>query len=124
MAARLLGVLGDDLELHSRAVRKPLERLREVEPMRLLDPVEDVALLAAAEAVEDLLARVDRQRGGPLVVKHATTHPLAARATQVGALGDQRVHVDSVPDPVLRLLRVARHQKPCGTARSENTLIA
>jgi hypothetical protein len=117
-------VLGLSLELDVRAIGEELERLHEVESLCLLDERENVALGAAAEADVDLLDGIHLERRRALVVKRAALHQLRPDALELRALLDQSLEVDRVPNPVFRLRRVPRHQKPCGTARSVKTRIA
>src|SRR5206468_1047108 len=91
-----LRVVALALELDVRAIGQELQRLHEVEPLRLLDEVEDVALLTAAEAEEHLFRGVDRERRAALVVKRAKTDPLAPHPPQIRPLGDEAVEVDRV----------------------------
>ena len=66
-----LRVLRLALELHAGAVGERLQRGAEVEPLGLHHELEDVAALAAAEAVVELLDRVDAERRRALVVERA-----------------------------------------------------
>ena len=115
------------LELDPAAVGERLQRTREVEPLGLHHEREDVAARAAAEAVVELLDRVDPERRRPLVVERAQPgQPSRARAPQLRAGADQLLEVDRIPDPLARVLRVASHQiaRPCGTKRSVQARIA
>ena len=75
-------------ERDAEALGKPLDRSREVEALRLPDEAEEVAALAAAEAVVQPLTRVDREARRPLLVERAATGQMAARLAQRGALLD------------------------------------
>jgi hypothetical protein len=103
-------VLRLGLELDPRPLGERLERGLEVEPLGLHHELEDVAALAAAEAVVELLDRVDAERRRPLVVERAQPRvaPLAGLA-QLGARADELDEVDRVAHALLRVGRVARH---------------
>jgi hypothetical protein len=66
------------VELHAETVGQRLDRLGEVEVLLLFDEREQVAALAAAEAVVELLARVDRERRRLFFVKRAAPHVVGA----------------------------------------------
>ena len=66
--ARVLGVA---LELDPGALGERLERGGEVQPLRLHRELEDVTARAAAEAVVELLDRIDAERRRALVVERA-----------------------------------------------------
>ena len=68
--------------------RQPLDRRGEVDLLLLHDEVEDVALGLAAEAVEDVLVGVDRERRGLLGVERAQPGPLPPDPPQRRVLGD------------------------------------
>jgi hypothetical protein len=70
------GVLLDDLQAHAVAVGDVLHRALEVESLGELHEAERVTALAAPEAVEELLRRVDPERRRALVVERA--EPLVA----------------------------------------------
>ena len=67
------------LDLDAVPVGEPLDGLGERQVLDLLHEVEQAALLAAAEALVELVARVDVERRRPLVVERAAQHHLAAR---------------------------------------------
>ena len=78
----------------SRARRErrpqPLERQGEGDPVHAPDEVQGVAVRAAAEAVEVVVARVDEQAGLAVVVERAPAHQdPAARAKRHAVPGDQ-----------------------------------
>ena len=90
------------LQLDPVALGQQLQRAAEVHALGLLHEREQIARGLAAEAVVDLLRRVDAERRRALVVERA--QPLVARrprAAQLGARGDQLDEVDRVADPVL-----------------------
>jgi hypothetical protein len=97
------------LDPHPRALGQQLHGLLELERLGLLDELEGVAALAAAEAVVQLLLGVDRERGGALVVERAQPGPARADPAQVRLLANQLDHVDCVSDTVDRVLREQRH---------------
>jgi hypothetical protein len=104
-------VLLDRLELHPVAVREVLERRLEVEALGHLDEPERVPALAAPEAVEELLAGVDPERRGPLVVERAQALvAVDPSAAQLGARADEVDHVDRLAHALLGVVGVAdRH---------------
>ena len=111
-AAALLGrrVVLLALHPHVEALGQELHRLLELERLGLLDELEGVAALAAAEAVVELLLGVHGERRRALVVERAQPGPARADPPQVGLLADQVDHVHRVPDAVDRVLREQRHQ--------------
>ena len=86
------GVLGRRallvLDRHAEPLAEPLDRAREVEPLRLSHERDQVALRAAAEAVVELVDRVDRERRRALVVERAASGVAAARLAQLCARRD------------------------------------
>src|SRR6185503_14501163 len=77
------------LEGDPEAVGEPLDRLGEVEVLRLLDEAHDVAALPAAEAVVELLDGIDGEARRPLLVERAPAREARARgAAQRRARGD------------------------------------
>ena len=59
------------LERNVEPIREPLDRADEVELLRVADERDQVALRAAAEAVVELLERVDGEARRPLLVERA-----------------------------------------------------
>ena len=125
---RVPRVLGLALQRHAVALGQRLERLAEVEPLGLHHELEDVAARAAAEAVVELLDRVDPERRRALVVERA--QPLQPRARR-RACSSVRAPTISAKSTASRTRsrdssRVARHQsaRPCGTKRSVQARIA
>ena len=112
LLARLLGprILGLALELDPVAVRQRLHRVGEREPLLLLDELDHVAPHPAAEAVVELLRRVDRERGRTLVVKRTEAGEPGAGAAQVGVRGDHLDDVRGLLHPLHRSRREQRHQ--------------
>ena len=98
------------LELDPRPLGQRLQGRLEVQPLGLHHELEDVAALAAAEAVVELLDRVDAERRRPLVVERAQPRvaPLAGLA-QLGPRVHQLDEVDRVAHALLRIGLVARH---------------
>jgi hypothetical protein len=98
------------LELDARPLGERLQRRLEVQPLGLHHELEDVAALAAAEAVVELLDRVDAERRRPLVVERAQpgVAPLAGLA-QLRPRVHQLDEVDRVAHALLRIGLVARH---------------
>src|SRR5918999_2543063 len=100
------------LELHAVPVREHLHRVHEVEPLRLLYEPDRVALGLAAEAVEELVDGVDRERRRALVVERAQPGVARPHPPQVGLRPYQLDHVDGVAQPVDRLPGEEPHQSP------------
>ena len=74
-------------ELDARAGGQALDRLAELQALQLHDELDDVAALAAGEAVVQLLARRDVERGGALVMEGAQAlHVTAARWSELEVL--------------------------------------
>ncbi len=82
------------LEPDAVAVGQRLDRRGEVEVLGLAHERDVVAAPLAAEAVVDLLHRVDRERGRALVVERAASDVPGARAAKRRAGADQVDHVD------------------------------
>ena len=98
------------LQLDPVALGQQLQGAFEVEALGLLHEREDVAGGLAAEAVVDLLARVDPERRRALVVERAQALVAAGPgAAQLGARGDELDHVDRVAHAVLGLGGVEGH---------------
>jgi hypothetical protein len=104
------GVLLLALQLDPVAVGQQLHRLGEAQPLLLLDELDRVAADAAAEAVVELLLRVDRERRRALLVERAEADPAGALAAQVGVGGDDLDDVRGLLDPLQALLGDQRHQ--------------
>src|SRR5215218_10437933 len=87
VAALALRLLGGRrllvLDLGARPVRQPLDRLREVEPLRLADESDEVAALVAAVAVEELLDRVDAEARRLLGMERTEPDPAGARLAEL-----------------------------------------
>ena len=81
------------LERDPVAVGEPLDGLDEVEPLRLLHERDQVAALAAAEAVVELPDRVDGEARRLLLVERAAAAPLGACAPKLRARADDLDHV-------------------------------
>ena len=109
-ALALLGrlrVLLLGLQLDAETVGQRLERAREVEPLGLHHEREHVAGGLAAEAVVDLLDRVDAERGRALVVERAAAEVLVAPARRSSVRSETtREHVDRVAHAIARVGRV------------------
>ena len=88
------------LELDPVAVGQQLDRLGEPEPLLLLDELDHVAADPAAEAVVELLLRVDRERRRALLVERAEPDLARAPAPQVGVGGDDLDDVGGLLDPL------------------------
>ena len=117
-------VVGLALDPHVEALRQQLHGLLEVERLGLLDELEGVAPLAAAEAVVELLLGIHGERRRALVVERAEPGPARADPAQVRLLPDEVHHVHGIAHAVDRVLREQRHQNPCGTDRFSNSRIA
>ena len=99
------------LQLDPVAVGEQLHRLGEAEPLLLLDELDHVAADPAAEAVVELLLRLDRERRRALLVERAEADPAGALAAQVGVGGDHLDDVGRLLDPFEALGGDQRHQK-------------
>src|SRR5262249_6919784 len=97
------------LERDAKPLGQPLDRAREVEPLGLADEAEEIAALAAAEAVVEPLARVDREARRPLVVEGAAAREVAAGFAQRRALFDDRDEVGALPNRLDARLLDPRH---------------
>ena len=75
-------------QLQAGFAREPLHRFRESEALRLHDKGEDVAMLAAREAMIEALLVIDGEGGRLLLVERAQPLPLAPGALQRHAAGD------------------------------------
>ena len=105
--ARIL-VLG--LELDAEAIGERFQRALEVQALGLLDEVERITGLLAAEAVVVLLVGPDVERRRSLVVKRAQAEvAVDARAPQLRARRDERQHVDRGQHAIPRVSGVAAH---------------
>src|SRR5262249_49716519 len=99
----------------------------EVKPLGLHHELEDVAARLAAEAVVELLPRVDAERGRPFLVERAQAlQPVHPRALELRARAHELREVHGVAYPLRRVVGVARHQsaRPCGTKRSVQARMA
>ena len=68
------------LERDAEPLREPLDRADEVEPFGLADEGDDVAALAAAEAVVEVEIGVDGEARGALLVERAATRVARSRS--------------------------------------------
>jgi hypothetical protein len=77
------------LDPDAEALRQPFHGADEVDALRFADEGDHVTAAAAAEAVVELLERVDREARRPLLVERAAPRePLARRAPERSACGD------------------------------------
>ena len=121
-AALVVAPAGVVLELDPVAVGKLLDGVAEVEPLLLLQEGEDVAARLAAEAVVELLDRVDREGWRALVVERAQPEPARAPPAQLGVGGDDLDHVGGRPHALDRLAGDAAHvSRARGTVRRSNS---
>src|SRR5262249_42061268 len=90
--------------------RQPLDRLGEGDPLDALEEGEDVAVGAAAEAVERPILRIDVERRRLLVVEGAEALQVAAGVFQLDARRHHLFDGDTRPDLVQ--LSLARHLEP------------
>ena len=99
------------LDLDPEPLREPLDRADEVEPLRLAHEGDDVAALAAAEAVVEVEVGIDREARRPLLVERAATHVARARAlAERGSLADDVDDVRGVDHVANALVLDPRHQ--------------
>ena len=82
------------LEGHAEPVGEPLDRAGEVEVLGFLDEADDVAALAAAEAVVQLVDGVDGEARSPFLVEGAPAREACARGAPEG--GPERHDLDDV----------------------------
>ena len=93
------------LERDAEPFGQPLDRAGEVEVLGLADERDHVAALAAAEAVVELVGRVDREARRPLLVEGTAPRVARAGLPQRRAAGDDLDHVGGRHDlPDGRLL--------------------
>ena len=99
------------LERHPEPLGEPLDRPDEVETLGLPDERDDVAALAATEAVVEVQVRVDGEARRPLLVERAAAH--VARPRRLAERRAQADHVDDVrcgDDLAHALILDPRHQ--------------
>ena len=97
------------LERDAEPLRQPLDGAGEVEVLRLADEGDHVAALAAAEAVVELVGRVDREARRPLLVERAAAGVARAGLAQRRPAGDDLDHVGCRDDLSDRRLLDPRH---------------
>ena len=101
------------LQLDAGATREELERRREVEALLELDQAQHVAAGVAAEALEQLLARRDRERWRALVVQRTQPHhAVAACAPQLGVAAGEFDKVRCITHALLGFLGEAAQSAP------------
>src|SRR5581483_4417300 len=98
------------LERHPEAVGEPFDGADEVEPLRLADERDHVALRVAAEAVV-AAARRDREARRALLVERAAPDEPRALLAQRGALLDDRDQVGGRPHRLDGAVLDPRHQR-------------
>ena len=81
------------LERDAVAVGEPFDRLREVELLGLANEGDDVAALPAAEAIEELLGRVDGEARSLLVVEGAEARVARAGTAELRPRRNDLDHV-------------------------------
>jgi hypothetical protein len=81
------------LERHAKTFGEPLDGLREVELLGLTHERDHVAALAAAEAVEELVRRVDREARCLFVVEGTKAGPARPGAPELRLRLDDLDHV-------------------------------
>ena len=97
----------------ARLAGQPLDRLGKAQPLGLHDEADDVAMRAAAEAVEEALVLVDREGGRLLVVERAEAGMLAPAPHQLHPAGDHAGERDAAAQLVQELRR-ERHRPWAG----------
>jgi hypothetical protein len=95
--------------LEAGLVRQSLDRFGEREVLRLHHEGEDVAVLAAGEAVIEALVVVDGEGGGLFVGERAETDELLAAPNQPRAPANQRGDRNAGTD-LIQKLRRKRHR--------------
>ena len=83
---------------HANLFRHLAERLRKRQILDEHHELEDVASHAAAETVEDLLDRMNRERRGFLLMERAQAHPVGARLSQLDVVAEDANDVRRRPD--------------------------
>src|SRR5204862_353040 len=96
------------LERHAIALGQPLDRLSEVELLGLAHEGDQVAALGAAEAVEELVGRIDGEARRLFVVEGTEAGVARARAAQLRARREDRDAVDEADDLALQSVRLVR----------------
>ena len=124
--SRGVRILLDALELDAEPIGQRLERLGEVQPLRLHHEGEHVALLLAAEAVVGPGRRAHVEGRRALVVKRAVAEVrVDALAPQVDAGADDLEHVRRLAHALTGVLREAAHGLNArGTQSSSKARIA
>ncbi len=108
-------------QLHAVAVREPLDRLGEPEPVDLGEELDHVATGLAAEAVEEAARGRDVERRRLLVVERAETlHRAAAGVLEGDVVGDHLVD----PGALAHERDVLVPDQPCHAAESTGHLRA
>ena len=91
--------------LASHPLRHVANGIGEAHPQMLGEEGEDVAALAAHEALEVALARIDREVGPLAPVQRARAPEGLPRALEARVLGDDLQDVRSIADPLDQLVR-------------------
>ena len=97
------------LERDPEALREPLDRADEVDALRLPHERDHVAALAAAEAVIELVHRVDGEAGRPLLVEGAATAVARTGLAQGRAPAHHLDHVGGGDDGANGVVLDPRH---------------
>src|SRR5262249_177638 len=97
-------------ERHPKALREPLDRLHEVEPLCLPDEGDRIAADAAAETVVRAPVRRDRERRRPLVVERAKAGVASADLAQPRARLDEGDEIRRLLDCLDGSVLDPRHQ--------------
>ncbi len=91
--------IGVFLQGHTRPTRQNLDGIREVDRLGVLDETEQVAALAAPEAVIETAGGVDAHRGRLLLVEGADRHHGPTGATHLRDFRYQLDEIGEVPHP-------------------------
>src|SRR5262249_17988418 len=100
-----------ELDRNTEALRKPLDRTREVESLRLAHEGEDVTALPAAKAVVDALRGRDGKARRALFVEGAAAGELGTCLSERGALLDDRDEVGRLPNRLDARVLDPRHYR-------------
>jgi hypothetical protein len=99
------------LELDADAVGEPLDGLREGQYLALTNEPDQVAALAAAEAVEELVGSVHGEARRTLLVEGAAAGPACPDPAKLRPGRDDLDHIGAVDDLLDRGLLDQRHAR-------------
>jgi hypothetical protein len=100
------------LELHPVPIGEPLDSAGEVEAFGLTDERDEVAALSAAEAIEELVGRVDREARRSFLVEWTPAAPARPDAPKLCPRRRELDHVGRLDDLLDRRLLDQCHPAP------------